>query len=595
MSHDHAKKTTAGGNNELEIPLPEEPSERDFQHHMEDLPVTDAAPMEPIDSNIWTVENGPFQVLGYDHGGYFYLPKGTRQVIELTAAAHNRQNLLALAKHQWWEAHFPQKKEGVAWHLAANAMLRACEKRGVYDAGRVRGRGAWEDNNRSVLHIGDRLLVDGQTTEIGCIESQYVYERAASLEVGMDASPLSTPEANRFAQLCDLPSWESGIFGRLLAGWCVVAPICGALQWRPHIWITGKAGSGKTWAADNLVKPAVGPIGLYVQGATTEAGIRQYLKYDARPVMFDEAEGETQKSAGKIQAVLELMRQASSETGAAIIKGSSSGHAQTYQIRITACLASVLPGATLAADIGRITVLTLNKNCSPDATEQFEYLRRSTHELLTDSYTASLRMRTVLLIPTIKKNVKTFARAVSGHVGNARAGDQLGTLLAGAYSLFSTSEISPEQALAWIKKQDWGELAPSTSDAQADESRCLAAILETVIRVDAGRGASELSIGEAVGAVSGRSGDYDGLDTARLAQALGRTGIKVRSGSDDLLISNNHREVGRILQATAWSKNWDVLLLRLPGAERAGAVYFSGSTSRAVSVPLSTVFPALED
>jgi putative DNA primase/helicase len=289
------------------------------------------------------------------------------------------------------------------------------------------------------------------------------------------------------------------------------------------------------------------------------------------------------------------MRQSSSETGAAIIKGSSSGQAQTYIIRIMACLASIVPAATQAADVGRITVLTLRRNCNPDAKAQFEFLQRTAHELLTDEWTAALRARTVLLIPTIKKNVKTFVRAAAGHVGNARAGDQLGTLLAGAYSLFSSSEISPEEAAAWIQKQDWGTLAPTAADTQADEHRCLAAILETTIRVDAGRGIADMSIGEVIGVVSGRAGGYNGLDASKLGQALGRTGLKVKTASEDLLVSNNHREIGKILRDTPWSKNWDVLLLRLPGTERAGAVYFSGSTSRAVSVPLDTVFPALED
>ncbi|ABA89063.1 hypothetical protein Pcar_1822 [Syntrophotalea carbinolica DSM 2380] len=568
-----------------QIPLPEEPPELDGA----------PLPCDHSDPDQFTLDGASFQVLGYDHGRYFYLPRGTRQVVELTAAGHNKPNLTGLAPLQWWERKFPNKKTGVHWDTAINACLRACERKGVYDAGKVRGRGAWEDDGRSVLHLGDRLIVDGIATDVGCIESEYVYEQAAAIDAGMNEKPLSTKEANRFAELCNLPSWESGIYGRLLAGWCVVAPICGAMSWRPHLWITGQAGTGKTWCADNIVKPAVGPIGLHVQGATTEAGLRQFLKHDARPILFDEAEGETQKAAGKIQAVLELMRQASSETGAGIIKGSSSGAAQTYFIRSMACLASIVPAATQAADIGRITVLTLCRNCGPDAKSQFEFLQRTVHELLTDEWCAALRARTVLLIPTIKRNVKTFTRAAAGHVGNARAGDQLGTLLAGAYSLFSTSEISPEEATAWIKKQDWGALAPTAADTQADEFRCLSNILENTIRIDAGRGIADMAIGEVVGVVSGRAGGYDGLDAAKLAQALGRTGLKVKTASEDLLVSNNHREIGKILRDTPWSKNWDVLLLRLPGAERAGAVYFSGSTSRAVSIPLDTVFPALED
>lgn len=560
-------------------PLPEEPPDV-------------AAPL----SKVWSVENGPFQILGYDHGAYYYIPDGTRQVVELTPAAHNRQNLLALAPRSFWEKRFMNDEtKRIAWELAANALLRKCERRGVYDPCRIRGRGAWEDAGRSVLHLGDRMIVDGQQIEVGGLDSAFVYEMAPGIEAGVDATPLSTPEAHRFAALCDLPSWETGIFGRLLAGWCVLAPVCGALSWRPHIWITGAAGTGKTWVADNIVRPAIGPIGIHVQGATTEAGLRQYLKHDARPVLFDEAEGETSRAAGKVQAVLELMRQASSETGAAIIKGSSGGRAQTYLIRIAACLASIVPGAVQAADVGRISVLTLGRNCNPDATAQFDHLRRTAHELLTPSWTAALRARTVRLIPCVKKNAETFARAVAGHLGNARAGDQLGTLLAGAYSLYSSGVVDEKTAITWVQSQAWGDLAPTTISVLADEARCLSRILERVITVDAGRGRGEMSIGEAVGVVSGQTGGYDGLDLERIGQALGRFGVKVRNSSGDLLISNNHCAIASTLADSPWPKNWDTLLLRLPGAAKAGAVYFTGSTSRAVAVPLATVFPALED
>ena len=46
----------------------------------------------------------------------------------------------------------------------------------------------------------------------------------------------------------------------LLAGWVALAPVCGALGWRPHAWITGKAGSGKTTIMKRFVNFLVGEI-----------------------------------------------------------------------------------------------------------------------------------------------------------------------------------------------------------------------------------------------------------------------------------------------------------------------------------------------
>lgn len=538
-------------------------------------------PAEPLPApgEMWSVENGPFQILGYDHGAYFYLPRGTGQVVELTPSSHSKQNLLALAPRSWWEKRFPGESCPVSWDLAANAMLRACERRGVYDPGRIRGRGAWEDDGRSVLHLGDRLLVDGRSVSVEDISSRFIYESGIPMEHGVDAAPLSTQEANRFAALCDMPTWESGISGRLLAGWCVVAPICGALSWRPHIWCTGSAGSGKSWVMDNILRPAIGPAALCVQSNTTEAGLRQILKYDARPVLFDEAEGEDNESRMRIQRVLELMRQASSETGAVIVKGSSGGRAQTFRIRSMFAFSSIGVGATQKADNSRLTVLSLVKDESPDRVEKFEFLKKTRHDLLTPEYLSGLRARTIRLVPVIRRNAETFARAAAVILGSQRAGDQVGALLAGAYSLYSAAEISPTDAAAWVGQQDWGRT--TDDDDGTDEARCLSAILEAVIRVDTGRFCTEMAVGEAIS--GGRSASDSGPSRADIDKALGRVGIK-RETDQCLTIANAHSGIAKILRDTPWAKNWRRILLRLPGAIKTGPVRFAGTTCRGVSV-----------
>src|SRR3546814_10759108 len=89
--------------------------------------------------------------------------------------------------------------------------------------------------------------------------------------------------------------------GWLLAGWIAIAVICGALNWRPHVWLTGSSGSGKSWLLDNVIRPLIGAIAVYCQSNSTEAGIRQTLATDARPVLFDEAESEDAKAQVRIQ------------------------------------------------------------------------------------------------------------------------------------------------------------------------------------------------------------------------------------------------------------------------------------------------------
>ena len=180
--------------------------------------------------------------------------------------------------------------------------------------------------------------MNGEVMELGDYQGKYIYEQGAPL--GFDASnPLSSAEASKLLELTKMVRWEREVNAHLLAGWCVVATICGALKWRPHIWITGGAGTGKTWILGAIVKPLLNTIALFVQGSTTEPGLRQALKTDALPVAFDEAEGgDTRNDQERMQSVLNLMRAASAEDGGNMIKGGQGGSgAISYQTRSCFC------------------------------------------------------------------------------------------------------------------------------------------------------------------------------------------------------------------------------------------------------------------
>src|SRR5690606_732307 len=106
--------------------------------------------------------------------------------------------------------------------------------------------------------------------------------------------------------------WSMDGSAALLAGWCFLSPICGALPWRPHIWLTGGAGSGKTEVANSYVYSMVRGMGIQVDGGTsTEAGVRQELQSDAIPVLIDEAESNNLRERLKMENILALIRQAS--------------------------------------------------------------------------------------------------------------------------------------------------------------------------------------------------------------------------------------------------------------------------------------------
>lgn len=539
----------------------------------------------------YELEELPYRALGYDHGHYFYLAGRAAQVIELSASQHTKLNMLSIAPLHHWQRQYPPAKDsdGAMWDMAANAMMRQCENQGVYDSEKIRGRGAWWDAGRSLLHVGGSLIINGEQRPLTDPTARFVYEAAPPLHIDVH-EPLQSRDAFQLVELCRMLQWEKPISATLLAGWMFLAPICGALSWRPHVWITGGAGTGKSWLQSNIVSHIVGNTGIYPQGAATEAGIRQLLGMDARPVVFDESEGEDAQAQARIQSIMALARQASSESGGAIIKGSASGKAMAYRIRSMFCFSSIGVGVQQYADKTRVTVLALHVAQGVPENERklhFDELQARAANLLNESYCSRLRARAVSMIEVIRENAKTFATAGAAIIGTQRLGDQIGTMLAGAYALHAGGLVSPEKALEWIEKQDWSE--QTALHEVRDEESCLSHILEHVVRVAGFATTAELSIGELIRCAYTKE-RLAGGDVHQMAAEdhLLRVGIKVVEHG--VMIANTHTAIIKILSNTLWAKQWGRILKRLPGAQaREPERFGSGGTHRGVWLPISEV------
>ena len=476
---------------------------------------------------------------------------------------------------------------GVNWTAAASSLFEKQSQAGIYSPDRIRGRGAWWDKKQSVLHLGDRLVVDGINRSVsdGIPSSRYLYQRLGSLRGPANAKPLTDAESYVLAELAERFHWEVPASGLLIAGWVALAPICGALDWRPHIWLTAGAGSGKSAVLDRYISPLLGDLSLLVAGNTSEAGLRQTLRADALPVVFDEAESNERLDQQRMQSVLSLARVASTESRAQTIKGTAEGDAQRYTIRSMFLMSSIATALKQGADKSRFAQLTLrNPNEMPKAEriKHWEDLERDLDKYITEHIGQRLQARTISLIPIIRQSIKIFSRAASEAFDSQRLGDQYGTLLAGAWSLQSKEVVTRDQAWALIEQNNWEPYSQATEIP--DEQRCLQHILQHQIRVEADKTVTR-SINELVDAAALRIVDSD--ITSAIAQAvLGRNGIKSDDGC--VVISNTSKHIAAILSDTAWSNCWPTVLSRLPGAIKNGVTRFKGmsGTSRSVSIPI---------
>ena len=534
----------------------------------------------------------PFRILGWNRGIGYYIPDGFRQVVALKANDHTKLRLLELAPLFWWQSAFASEKRSgdcVDWALAAESLIRRAQKQGIWDEDLIRGRGAWWDNGKAAVHLGDRVVYDGAEHDIGEVSGRFVYELNTRVDIATK-DPLQNADACKLVEICENLRWLRPISGKLLAGWVFLAPICGALEWRPHIWITGGAGSGKSTIMKEIIHRLLKENMLFVQGETSEAGIRQKLGHDATPVVFDEIESQSEKATTRVNSIMDLMTISSSETGAQLVKGGANGKAQSFLIRSMFCFSSITVNLKQHAAKTRVTVLDMKQKASnetPEDIQQYNEMLEAIFNTLTPEYIRKMQARAVELIPIIRHNARVFAEAAAMSVGSRRFGDQVGTLIAGAYALHSSNKVTPEAAIKWIENQEWDE--HDGGSESKDETSCLQFILGQQIRVDTDRGQKIRAIGELVdlAAAIGEADDDICEKTAR--DTLRRNGIIVEQEAltpGSIIIANNHPSLERMLQKSPWAIGWTRTLGRIDNAEKTEAKKFGGATSRGIKIPI---------
>ena len=553
---------------------------------VEELPPVDEAPplevygVEPVNTE-WNY----FKILGHLDGTYFYLPNGTAQIVQISANAHTKNALMALAPLEYWECTFPGKS-GVDWNAAVSSLLRECATKGFFNSTEaIRGRGAWLDKGRPVLHMGETVYVDGIPCKPIDVVSDYVYAAAPSLEVS-HADPLETKDAYTLMDICCRFPWENPLSGTLLAGWLVIAPVCGMLRWRPHVYVTGASGSGKSWITDNVVDVILGKMKIKIALSTTEAGIRHKLKHDALPVLFDESEAERREDMLRMQGVLNLARGSSS--GSEIAKGTADGKGISYPMRSCFYFSSINVSITQRADDSRISRLVLKEDTKPDKKERFDETKRMVFSNINQTYSAKMLSRTLKHLKTLQANCETFKEAASSTLGSNRIADQIGHLLAGAFMCHSTKEITLAEAVEFVKRHEWGD--HTTINAKKDEERLLDRICTHRVRWTVHSGNTDATIGELICTVDAgfvAPGVLYTKDEASLE--LARLGVKVEGGF--AYIANNSDPMRKVLGDTPWASEWGRPLRDFYNAENTAPMYFTpGIKSRATKLPMELFY-----
>jgi putative DNA primase/helicase len=517
----------------------------------------------PSRLSVRAMAGGPLP-LGYDHDRHFYFSMTKRQIIELTPSEHTEMRLRSIARYDWYHRNFKGASATVPWKIVADSMMRLCEQAGIYSPDRIRGRGVHRDGDSIVIHLGDRLIVDGERHDPGYSPvdgSNLIYEQSEALNLNLEDA-LSDDEALQYFELINRCSWggSQGVSGSqeqaiLAAGWAVVAPICGVLQRRPTLWVVGESGAGKTWFHDNLLHPAIGPMLVRVSLKTTEPGLRRDLHPDALPVAFNEAEARDRKGEENLQRIIETARASYDEHGAKIVMGNQNGGVDRFQTRSLFAFLSIGHALRDTADANRTCVITMKKGLTSD---EFDRLGIDVANLVDGTFAGRMIARTFSMIPIILKNIETFADALVKVTGDRRIADTMAPFLAGYAALRSRKLVRAPAALKIVSEHRWiGDRAQEAKEqAIPDHRRIINRIMQAMIPI--GSGAERKSIAELISLW--QTGDAG--STVPNEETLKRHGMRVDMVQDGWLlrIAKRHAEMERIFFNTAWASTWEGIL-----------------------------------
>lgn len=523
-----------------------------------------SAPPEPVP------QKAPFRILGWDTNlSAIWVQTGKTGIVASIPPTKN--GLQRIAPLPYWEALYPGRT-GPGWDAAIGSICQeAHDLRQTFTPDRIRGRGVWLDNNRVVWHLGNRLEVDGQLQPLTALgDTGWTYASLPALEIDPSVASLTDAEGSAILDLIhSRMQWENPGDGLLIAGHAVLGNICGALDKRPGLQLTGPTGGGKSTTHETLIHPLQGELGL-VASAATEAGVRQEVDKDALPVLIDESEQESPKVR---EGHLKLLRL--SFDGKKQIKGSPGHKASSFTMRSSITLIGINATVPNTADMNRMTIIRPRKMPS----EQWATFQLARDALITVETGRRLIRRSVSNLKALVANIKTFQAVVSANL-SGRSAEVYGSLLAGAHHLTSTAVLEPHEALDWLDSVGWSGLDDETKDAIASDAEgrdCLDHLLGHSVQWK-GSQTGAVDVRELLAIVKNNPKAEDAV------KALGRLGVKL--DRDRGLVASNST---RIFNSTRWANGAHRdRLLELQGAERVpAAVWFAGGgTHKAVAVPL---------
>ena len=512
----------------------------------------------------------PVKPLG-THGDVYYFLDAKNQLAEIKAEKMGRLRLLSLFDRDMdvlWRFWPKLDKTGAVVNWATEAvqedLMASAGKMPIFNPmKRLRGVGGWQgDHGELIFHCGDRLYRSqgtGNGSEPpppgfcppGRIEG-YVYpadEPSAAPGDG-EYPPGDNGPAGELLALLNTWQWRRGnLDAMLLLGWICAAMLGAAPEWRPMVWLTGDAFTGKS-TVHKLLKLVLADALLSVTDATA-AGVWQAMGYSSLPVALDEIEADFDNR--KAQGIIKLARDAAS--GGLTARGGQDHKGVQFTVKACFFFSSILIPPLLPQDRSRMAILDLERL---PAGMQSPVL----NPMHWRQVGAGLRARLAKNWWRWESTLEAYRMALADQGHSARGCDQFGTLLAAADLAYQDEPPTPDELDAWARR-----LKPEDcQDDTADHDQFLEYLRTKV--PDAYRATSRRQMGDIIAqARSDVRGDLADDSASENNAVLASYGLRVLTdrslsqynrdwenrGRIWVAVANSHQGLAELFAASHWA------------------------------------------
>ena len=594
---------------------PDGPAVRELAHHEVLDPGVHGDDLTRDPRVVRILENRHFKCLGYLDVVSYFLAYGSGQVVAINPGQMKWNYLYHLAPAAFWEDHFPgpADRNGIVrtdWESAVDALIRATNLTGQFDPESQVGLGTWDDGGKMVFNSGRGLWVEGKgplRIDEFTGRKNYIVSRHCEMPDFDNPFPENAPEVLELLKIIRAIHWApegQNVSVMNMFGWLSIGPICGVLPWRPHLYLSGERGVGKSWIINNIINRIFGTYGANVKADSTESGLRNILNGNAFPLIFDEGEGETLEDRQRMAKVIRLARHSATPGESFVAQGVSGGGGQRqYAIKSTFLICSITPQLTASADFTRFGRAHVMGGLSHY--DFVERLLEPAERLLTTDFSRRFMARMVIRASAMKRVSQLMYQGLAAYNMEQRLIDVYGTYLAGAWLLLRDDVPESGAAAMFWAQQTFNMVDELISQVQEvsedkDHVRLFQALLSSDVRVESmSMGVRTYSVGELIELVLGRYQFEDGVPVSEALRALAKNGLRLgRKGEtlkegetpDCLLIHKKSPQIERILDKTPYAKSYVDVMSQAKGVRKSDKVVrFDGTSSRVLVIPLENL------